>query len=89
MSVADRLARWETAGGTWHVEPASGGRVTVVLSRCDGGEEVERLTCEAEELPGQSSARPPRSVSRRTGVDDVGRPDRHESRRTPGWGQPS
>lgn len=38
-----RLRRWEDAGGTWRAVPAPGG-LTLVLCRCDGGEEVDRLT---------------------------------------------
>ena len=52
--VADRLERWTRAGGTWRTGPAPDGRVTVVLLRCDGGEEVDRFVCRAEDLPGQA-----------------------------------
>lgn len=38
-----RLRRWEEAGGTWRAMPAGDG-LTLVLCRCDGGEEVDRLT---------------------------------------------
>lgn len=49
--VAARLERWTTAGGAWRADPAPGGRVHVVLLRCDGGEEVDRFLCDADELP--------------------------------------
>jgi hypothetical protein len=47
--VADRdlvetLLRWEESGAVWRVVASSPSRVTVALLRCDGGEEVERLT---------------------------------------------
>ena len=38
------LTRWERAGGTWHVVAHSSSAATVTLCRCDGGEEVDRLT---------------------------------------------
>lgn len=37
------LLRWEASGGTWQVAARRPDRVTVVLCRCDGGEEVDRL----------------------------------------------
>lgn len=40
----DRLRRWEDAGGTWRVLAGGIDRVTVGFCRCDGGEEVDRLT---------------------------------------------
>ncbi len=49
--VATRLERWRRAGGTWRADPAPGGRTTVVLLRCDGGEEADRFVCDASELP--------------------------------------
>jgi hypothetical protein len=44
MDAAERLLRWERAGGTWRVvgQP-SAGIVTVALDSCHG-EEMERLT---------------------------------------------
>ncbi|BDZ45811.1 hypothetical protein [Naasia aerilata] len=42
-TAADRVARWELAGGTWQVLARAAGAVTVALCRCDGGEEVERF----------------------------------------------
>ena len=38
------LRRWEDAGGTWQLVARSATSVTVALCRCDGGEEVDRLT---------------------------------------------
>ena len=42
-AALERLRRWETAGGTWHVLSigAAGGRV--LLERCDVGEAVDVL----------------------------------------------
>ncbi len=39
-----RLQRWEAFGAHWQVVDDDGSRVTVALCRCDGGEEVDRLT---------------------------------------------
>jgi hypothetical protein len=38
------LRRWEDLGALWRVVGQGPGGVTVALCRCDGGEEVERLT---------------------------------------------
>ena len=38
------LTRWQEAGAVWQVLAHSGSRATVALLRCDGGEEVERLS---------------------------------------------
>ena len=38
------LTRWQEAGAVWQVVAHSGSRATVALLRCDGGEEVERLS---------------------------------------------
>jgi hypothetical protein len=38
------LSRWEAAGAVWRVVARDGDAVTVALCRCDGGEEVGRLT---------------------------------------------
>lgn len=52
MSDLDQLLRWETSGGTWRVvgrvpranaAPAIA-RLEISLCRCDGGEEMDRLT---------------------------------------------
>jgi hypothetical protein len=38
------LRRWEESGAVWRVLARTDAAVTVSLCRCDGGEEVERLT---------------------------------------------
>jgi hypothetical protein len=38
-----RLIRWETAGGTWRVGSRGPDSASVILCRCDGGEELERI----------------------------------------------
>ena len=45
-----RLQRWESFGAHWVVLDDDGARVTVSLCRCDGGEEVERLTSDDPSL---------------------------------------
>jgi hypothetical protein len=42
--LVDRLQRWQDAGATWRVLHRAGGRITVGLFTCDGGEEMERAT---------------------------------------------
>jgi hypothetical protein len=50
VDEADRLLRWERAGGTWRVlRRTSAGAVTVALDTCHG-EEMERLTSADAEL---------------------------------------
>ena len=44
------LRRWEDLGALWRVVGRSQGGVTVALCRCDGGEEVERLTSDDADL---------------------------------------
>lgn len=44
------LRRWEDLGALWRVVGRSPGGVTVALCRCDGGEEVERLTSDDADL---------------------------------------
>ncbi len=39
-----RLQRWEAFGAHWQVLDDAGAAVAVALCRCDGGEEVDRLT---------------------------------------------
>lgn len=48
--VVGRLERWQTFGATWQVIARTAGSVTISLFRCDGGEEVERLTSGDPEL---------------------------------------
>ncbi len=38
------LVRWHAAGAVWRVVDRQSEEVTVALLRCDGGEEVERLS---------------------------------------------
>ena len=42
--LVGRLQRWESSGATWRVLRRTGGRVTVAMYTCDGGEEMERTT---------------------------------------------
>ena len=49
----DRVAevqRWQDSGAVWAVISRKGGRVTVALLRCDGGEEVDRFTSDDPRL---------------------------------------
>jgi hypothetical protein len=42
--LVSALVRWQRSGGTWRVVGRRPDRVTVALLRCDGGEEVDRLS---------------------------------------------
>jgi len=42
----ETLRRWEAFGGVWRVAYRDGSLVTLSLCRCDGGEEVERVSFE-------------------------------------------
>jgi hypothetical protein len=44
------LQRWQDSGAVWEVISRKGGRVTVALLRCDGGEEVDRFTSDEPRL---------------------------------------
>ncbi len=44
------LRRWEESGAVWRVVARTDDAVTVALCRCDGGEEVDRLTSGNPEL---------------------------------------
>ena len=55
--LADVL-RWEEAGGTWRATSAPDGTVTVVLCRCDGGEEVDRIVAADPALASYVATRP-------------------------------
>ncbi|WP_109473502.1 hypothetical protein [Ornithinimicrobium cavernae] len=44
------LERWEEFGGVWRVVAADDRAATVSMCRCDGGEEVQRLTTEDPDL---------------------------------------
>ena len=52
------LLRWEDAGGTWQVTALSASHASVSLCRCDGGEEIERLTSADPELLAYLARRP-------------------------------
>jgi hypothetical protein len=43
-ALVEILNRWQNSGAVWQVVERRPARVTVALLRCDGGEEVERLT---------------------------------------------
>lgn len=45
-----RLQRWEDSGAVWRVLRRTDEAVTVSLCRCDGGEEVDRITSADPEL---------------------------------------
>ena len=60
--LVETLLRWQDAGGVWRVVATTSGRVTVALLRCDGGEEVERLTT--------ADARTLQFIAGRAGSDD-------------------
>jgi hypothetical protein len=38
------LNRWQDSGAVWRVVERTPSRITVALLRCDGGEEVQRLS---------------------------------------------
>ena len=44
------LQRWQDSGAVCAVISRKGGRATVPLSRCDGGEEVDRFTSDDPQL---------------------------------------
>jgi hypothetical protein len=44
------LRRWEAFGAVWRVVARTSSAVTVALCRCDGGEEVMRVTSSSPEL---------------------------------------
>jgi len=44
------LQRWEDSGAVWEVISRKGDSVTIVLLRCDGGEEVDRFTSDDPRL---------------------------------------
>ncbi|WP_114906084.1 hypothetical protein [Ornithinimicrobium murale] len=46
----ETLERWAEFGGVWRVVAADDGAATVSMCRCDGGEEVQRLTTVDPEL---------------------------------------
>jgi hypothetical protein len=58
----ERLQRWQEFGAVWEVVARGSGTVTISLCRCDGGEEVERLTSDdptlLDWLAGRTSSEP-------------------------------
>lgn len=46
----DRLERWQQFGATWRVASRRAETVTISLCRCDGGEEIDRLTSDDANL---------------------------------------
>lgn len=46
----ERILRWEQAGGEWRVLDERDDEVTVSLTRCDAGEEMDRLVSSAEDV---------------------------------------
>ncbi|MDH6199270.1 hypothetical protein M2272_005939 [Mycobacterium frederiksbergense] len=59
--VAD-LQRWQDSGAHWRVVTRTPESITIVLLRCDGGEEVDRFT--------STDPRVLDFVGARTGSDD-------------------
>jgi hypothetical protein len=51
------LLRWEDAGGHWVVVHRAPGRIVLSLQRCDGGEEVQRLSASDLEVLAYVGAR--------------------------------
>jgi hypothetical protein len=50
MEPVDLLRRWADFGAVWRVVSRTPHEVTVILYRCDGGEEVSRMTSSSPEL---------------------------------------
>ncbi|MEO6703630.1 MAG: hypothetical protein ABI140_10010 [Jatrophihabitantaceae bacterium] len=50
MSDAEVVRRWQALGASWQVIARAPGSLTLSLCRCDGGEEVERLSSSEPEL---------------------------------------
>jgi hypothetical protein len=44
VDVVAVLERWQHFGGTWRVLSRTAGRAVISLRRCDGGEELRRIT---------------------------------------------
>lgn len=57
MSALDDLQRWEDFGGAWQLVSRRGDVRTVALLRCDGGEEVSRLSSDEADLRAYVDAR--------------------------------
>jgi hypothetical protein len=50
VSDLEELRRWEDFGGTWKLVARRGGLRVLSLLRCDGGEEVHRLSSVESDL---------------------------------------
>ena len=50
MNPIETLERWEQFGAAWHIVARTSGSVTISLCRCDGGEEVDRITSSDPDL---------------------------------------
>ncbi|NMO00238.1 hypothetical protein HH308_03300 [Gordonia sp. TBRC 11910] len=50
MTAVETLERWTDSGAVWRVLSRRGGTITVGLFRCDGGEEVDRITSSTPDL---------------------------------------
>jgi hypothetical protein len=51
------LQRWVSFGATWQVVASTSRDVTIALCRCDGGEEVMRITSGSQQLRGWLAGR--------------------------------
>jgi len=76
----DTLRRWTAAGATWKVLRRTASEATVALCRCDGGEEVERITSREPGLLAyiggrDSSDQPPQRTLRVARAYDPPTPD--------------
>ncbi|HEY5857835.1 MAG TPA: DUF488 family protein [Aldersonia sp.] len=79
-AVVDTLRRWTAAGATWKVLLRTTSEATVALCRCDGGEEVDRITSGDPSLLAyvanrDSSEQPPHRALRVARVYDPPAPD--------------
>jgi hypothetical protein len=50
LTALEDLRRWEDFGGVWEVVARQGDVRVLSLLRCDGGEEVSRLTSDDADL---------------------------------------
>jgi len=78
-SPVDILQRWRRFGATWQVVSRTDECVVISLCRCDGGEEVQRLTSADPELIDWLGDRTDSEASRRSvgggRTNDHQRPD--------------
>jgi hypothetical protein len=98
-TTLERLLRWEQFGASWRVAAHDGSQVVIALCRCDGGEEVDRLTSADADLlafvgdrrssedPAGGSLHPGRSTRRvpvlYESLDNVTRPTSGNAAPTP------